>query len=63
MGKIVSGVQKLKENKMGLDNSHYFEDNSKFEDMRAMLDSNSDKDKMEAMKRLIAVRWRIKWIE
>jgi hypothetical protein len=40
---------------MGLDNSHYFETNSKLEDIRGMLESNADKDKMEAMKRLIAV--------
>jgi hypothetical protein len=55
MGKFVTGVQKLRENKMGMDDGHYFEDNAKLEDFRAMLESNSDKEKMEAMKRLIAV--------
>jgi hypothetical protein len=42
-------------NKIGLDNSQFFEANAKLEDVKKMLDSDSDKDKMDAMKRLIAV--------
>lgn len=43
-------------NKIGLDNASYFETNgAKLGEIKAQLDSQSDKDKLEGMKRLIAV--------
>eukprot|EP00026_Physarum_polycephalum_P001606 Phypoly_transcript_01608.p1 GENE.Phypoly_transcript_01608~~Phypoly_transcript_01608.p1 ORF type:complete len:1062 (+),score=136.00 Phypoly_transcript_01608:71-3256(+) len=43
-------------NKIGLDNASYFETNgAKLGEIKAQLDSQSDKDKLEGMKRLIAM--------
>jgi len=43
-------------NKIGLDNASYFETtNTKISDIKVQLDSDSDKDKLEGMKRLIAM--------
>lgn len=47
--------------KVNFDNSHYFEEGqtTKLEDIRTLLDEDSIKSKMEAMKRLIAVKYQI----
>jgi hypothetical protein len=56
MGKVVEGAKNLRKTKMGLDNSHYFEEaDTKIEDIRKLLEDKTEKSKFEGMKRLIAV--------
>lgn len=44
--------------KAGLGNAHYFESvsNAKLDEIKKLLDAKDNKDKLEGMKRLIAVR-------
>lgn len=47
-------------NKIGLDNTSFFETNTaKLGEVKSQLDSQSEKDKLDGMKRLIAVSKKI----
>jgi hypothetical protein len=51
--KVFQTVKNMKNN---IDNNAYFEDTAKLDDIKRALESDSDKDKLDSMKRLIAVR-------
>ncbi|KAL6049496.1 AP-3 complex subunit beta [Balamuthia mandrillaris] len=49
-------MQKMKMNKLGLGNAHYFEaSNPKFEEIKQLLEHDNLKEKLEGMKRLVAL--------
>eukprot|EP01119_Soliformovum_irregulare_P017735 TRINITY_DN5315_c0_g6_i1.p1 TRINITY_DN5315_c0_g6~~TRINITY_DN5315_c0_g6_i1.p1 ORF type:complete len:1052 (+),score=400.87 TRINITY_DN5315_c0_g6_i1:2138-5293(+) len=53
--KVVNAVSGINMNKIGLDNNSYFESNGKLEDLRKQLESDSDREKVEAMKKLMGM--------
>jgi vesicle coat complex subunit len=54
--KFVQAAKKLqKQTKNSFDQAHYFEGTQSLEEIKQLLESNSDKEKMDGMKQLIAV--------
>jgi len=53
--KVVNAVSGMNMNKMGLDNANYFDQTAKLEDLRKNLESDSDKEKLDAMRKLMAM--------